>query len=562
MKKSILATVLAVALALAGVGIMPAQAKTADTGTVKVTVKTESGAPIPDADVNFTPVEVDNPTWEFEQWASGHTDKSGVFQTGELASGTYDVSVYAGQLGELNKQITVTKNKDSAESITAKGIQVLKGKVTAKGKPVSKGYVTAYSKSNNYSAEVVNGSYKMLVKAGTYTINAYPTGSSTSWLSTYSGDTVRSPDAKTKKVVAGKDLTVNIKAYDKVGKISGKVTDSKGKPVKGASVSVRANNRAGSGWAETDKNGKYTITGLPADSYQVDAYTDGSAWVSKTAKVSVGKTAKANLKLKKIVKHKGKIVLTLKAPKALVKAGQACASVNSSTGVWYGYSACLNNDGSNKTITFENLPAGKYKVALNGANSAKSVTVKKDKTAKVSMTRAAGSTISGTVKDYKGKALKNATVRATDENGTAVYSVSTDAKGKYKIPGVGKGKYVVSVNGPDAHKNGVATSKNATGKGKKLTVNMKLIKPATIKGKVVNSKGKGVEGVRVDAYGAGYGSATTNAKGEYKLLAVEAGSYAVQARDPYVGGYFNGKSSTKKVATGKTVTFSTIKVKS
>jgi hypothetical protein len=111
MKKSILATVLAVALALAGVGIMPAQAKTADTGTVKVTVKTESGAPIPDADVNFTPVEVDNPTWEFEQWASGHTDKSGVFQTGELASGTYDVSVYAGQLGELNKQITVTKNK-------------------------------------------------------------------------------------------------------------------------------------------------------------------------------------------------------------------------------------------------------------------------------------------------------------------------------------------------------------------------------------------------------------------------------------------------------------------
>jgi protocatechuate 3,4-dioxygenase beta subunit len=120
----------------------------------------------------------------------------------------------------------------------------------------------------------------------------------------------------------------------------------------------------------------------------------------------------------------------------------------------------------------------------------------------------------------------------------------------------------VSVNAPDTTKNGVPTSKTLTSKGKKLTVNLKLIKPATIKGKVVNSKGKGVEGVRVDAYGAGYGSATTNAKGEYKITGLAADTYAVTTQDPYYGGYFNGKSSKKKVATGKTVTFSTIKVKS
>ena len=562
MKKSILATVLAVALALTGVGMTPAQAKTAGSGTVKITVKTESGAPVSDVYVNLSGIDVDNPDYAYLEWASGETDKSGVFQTDELAPGTYNLTVSAWQLGvDMSKKITVTKNKDSSEAVALKGIQILKGKVTAKGKPVSKAYVYVYSKSSSYSTEVVNGSYSMMVKAGTYTLQASPLNA-TNWLSTYSGDTVRSPDAKTKKVVAGKDLTVNIKAYDKVGKISGKVLDAAGKPAVGASVSAWALNRAGSGWATTDKNGKYTLSGLPADTYRVEAYGKATGYVDKTAKVSSGKTATVNLKLPKVTKHKGKVVLTLKAPKALVKAGRACATLIGSKGQWYGYDNCLNNNGKSKTITFENLPAGTYKVALNGANSSKSVTVKKNKTAKVSMTRAAGTTISGKVTTYKGKALKGAWVRATDENGTSIYNVETDAKGKYTIPGVAKGKYVVSVNAPDTTKNGVPTSKTLTSKGKKLTVNLKLIKPATIKGKVVNSKGKGVEGVRVDAYGAGYGSATTNAKGEYKITGLAADTYAVTTQDPYYGGYFNGKSSKKKVATGKTVTFSTIKVKS
>ncbi len=105
----------------------------------------------------------------------------------------------------------------------------------------------------------------------------------------------------------------------------------------------------------------------------------------------------------------------------------------------------------------------------------------------------------------------------------------------------------------------MAVTKKLTLKGKKATANLKLIKPSTITGTVVNSKGKAVEGIDVSV---GWGWGETGAKGTYKIEGLAAGTYTAEARDPYYGGYFDGKSSKKKVGTGKTVKFSTIKVKS
>lgn len=550
------------ALALAGVGMTPAQAKTADTGTVKITVKAGDQV-LASADVSLSATDVD---WEnayakgLKTGASGETDNKGVFPSPELAPGTYEarVSYWAGAFVSTTQSVTVTANKDDAKTITLEGIQAIKGKVTANGKPVASGSVSL-SGTQSAWGEIENGSYLFWVTPGTYTVEVSPEwGKARTWLTTYSGNTVRFPDAKKIKVSKSKSVTVDIKAYDKIGKITGTVTDAKGKPAKGVNVYANALNRAGNASAVTDSKGKYTLAGLPADKYSVNAYVDaGYQWVSMTTTVKTKATAKVNLKLPKVTKHKGKIVVTLKAPKALVKAGQACAVAFNSKGLWSG-SDCLRSDGKSKTLTIEGLAAGKYKVALTGANTSKTVTVKKNKTTKVKMTRVAGTTLSGKVSKPSGNALASAYVTVTDENGTSLYSQPTDAKGKYKISGVVKGKYTVSARASNS-KDGVAVTKKLTLKGKKATANLKLIKPSTITGTVVNSKGKAVEGIDVSV---GWGWGETGAKGTYKIEGLAAGTYTAEARDPYYGGYFDGKSSKKKVGTGKTVKFSTIKVKS
>ena len=535
----------------------------------------------------------------------GTTNASGLFTTRELAPGTYQVNVSTSDWQfSKSQEATVTANTDGTAKVTIDGAQVLKGKVTAGGKAVTKGTVQATTtKGAYYQADLKNGEYSLLVKPGTYTVSAVPPWEGTkTWLTTYAGSTVRQVDSKGVKVTSAKAVTLNIAAYSKLGKITGVIRDSKGKALKGVYVSAYALNRSGGDTAITDSKGKYTLTGLPADKYSVSAGSGGFGgaslqgaeegplaqsegqvpeapvptaqanaeaaarvaaasynYAAKTVKVTAGKTASASLKLKKTATYKGKIILTLKAPKSLVKAGNACATAFNSKGGWAG-TGCITT--KSKKITFDGLKAGKYKIALDGANSSKTVTVKKNKTVKTKATRVAGTTLSGKITSPSGKALKGATVSVSDANGTALRSVSTNSKGKYKIKGVVKGKYQVRAWAPD-QKKGATVVKSKTMKGKKATQNIKLKKPGTITGKVVNSKGKPVAGVSVWVSGPLYGwaSTVTNSKGAYKLTGLVGGKYRVMTADYYTGGYFNGKSSRKSVGVGKTVKFGTIKLK-
>ncbi len=559
------------ALALTAVGVTPAVAKTADSGTVSIKVVAPGGTPIPKAYVSFTQVEVDTTNY-YNTWSSGDTDTSGVYKSDELAPGTYDVtaglSVSYNWVTSKPLRVTVTANSDSAATLTFDGVQAIKGTVKAKGKAVGSGWAYASDAKSSSSAEIVKGSYVLFVKPGTYSVQAFPDYNVTSktWLATYSGNTVRPEDAKKVKVAAAKASTVNIAAYDKVGKISGRVLDAKGKAVKGAIVNVWALNRSGGGSATTDAKGNYTVSGLPADTYEVSAWNaKGTAEASAAkTKVSAGKTAKATIKLKTLPVHKGKVVVTLTAPKAIVKDGRACASLLDSKGnsfYWSSGGTCLPTNGKKKTITFEKVPAGKYTVAINGANTSKSVTVKKNKTTKVSLKRAAGTTISGKITTSAGKALAKTYVYVYDSNGTWLDSVQTSAKGTYKVSGAVKGKYSVRASAIKPSQ-GATTTKSVTVASKKKTLNVKLIKAATITGKVVNSKGKPVAGVNVSTYsGNSYASTTTDAKGKYTLSGLAPGTYQVTTFDYPQGGYFHGKSVKKKVATGKKVAFANIKLK-
>jgi protocatechuate 3,4-dioxygenase beta subunit len=556
MKKSLRAAALAAAgaLVLTAVGTAPAYAKTDTTGTVAVTVQAPGGAPLENAWVT-----VSGPGW-----ANGNTNAQGVFASGEVDPGTYEVTaeIYSPVHSTQKKSVTVAANTDSSVTLELSGVQAIKGKVTTGGKNVSEGRVLVYAKGMYVtSATITGGAYQAVVKSGSsYTVQASPEygAESTSWLATYAGNTVRAEDSKTIAVSASTPSTVNISVYNKVGKISGRVVDASGKPAKNAYVSAYALNRAGSASVTTDSKGNYTLTGLPADSYNITASTSTTSSKQAKVKVSSGKTTKASLKLLKPKTYKSKVVLTLKAPSALVKAGNACATLIDSKGYWAARD-CLN--GSEKKITFSNIAAGKYKIALDGANTSKSVTVKTGKTVKTSMTRAAGTTVSGKVTSSTGKAIAKAWVYVTDANDTSLRGVETDSKGRYKISGVLKGSYVVQA-APIKASQGAVGTKKFTSKGKKVTTNITLPKGATITGKIVNSKGKPVAGVTVSAYAkSSWGAnAVTDSKGVYVLEGLTAGKYTVTSYDYYFGGYFNGKT-TKSVGTGKKVTATTIKLK-
>lgn len=561
MRRHFIAVLATAALVLGGLGALPAQAATDTTAKVTVTVTTPGGGAIENA--NVTIESIDPSVWDSFY---GTTDASGTVVSDEMGAGTYDVKVSYRLMSdtyEATKHITVKAGTDSKVAVELTGIQALSGKVTAGGKAITKGLVVLTAGAHYYNtANITNGTYSMVVKPGiSYSVAVTPLWDDTEslYLRTYAGNTVREIDAKNVTASASTPTKLDIAAYSRLGRISGVVYDSKGKRASGAYVSVSGSNRTGWGSARTRSDGTYTVLGLPAGNYQVFASTESTdgyflASASKATKVVAGRTAKVSLKIPKTVRHKGAISLKVKASKTVWKRpGGVCAIATSAKTRFWAGSSCTTT--SKKPITITGLPAGTYNVALGGTNTSYKVVVKKNRTTKKTVTRPTGTTVSGTVRGSNGKVLKKASVSIYDANGTSLGSTQTSSKGRYSIPGAIKGTYTLRVY-PTEIARGTFDKKTFTvKKGKKATVNVKLLKGATITGKIVNSKGKGIAGMNVYASGSGvgtsYGYTVTNSKGEYKLTGLLKGTYKVAARDPYMGGYYNTKSTTVKVSTGK-----------
>lgn len=537
---------------------MPAQAATATQGSVTVKVTAPGGAPIESASVAVTAVTGWDGDW-------GSTDSAGSFRTENLDPGSYNVEATVWTGGghfTAKKTVTITANRDSAETLVVNGIQVLSGKVTKSGKALAKGSATVASSSGDrYYVEIKNGSYRALVAPGkTYTVEVYPEYPSRTYLGTYSGSTVRQVDATKINVTASAPATANIAVYAKLGKITGIVKDAKGKPVAGADVWVSATNRTGYGSATSAANGRYTIEGLPAGRYEVSASKGSSssynAAKGKSYTVKPGATTSTTVSIK--APAKGAITLKVKASSSVWKrSAGVCATAMTPKGVWVN-SACA--DKKSKKLTIKGLAAGTYKVALNGTNQTYKIVVKKNRTTTRSVTRPTGTSVSGTVRSSSNKVLANAQVIISDANGTALGMATTSSKGRYTVPGAVKGTYVVDVAPAKASSGAYAGRKFTVKKGKKATANVRLVKGATISGKITTTSGKGIAGMSVYVVGAnGYGYATTNAKGQYKVSGLLKGTYQVSSTDPYLGGYYNTKSTKVTVAAGKTKGAATLK---
>lgn len=312
------------------------------------------------------------------------------------------------------------------------------------------------------------------------------------------------------------------------GTITGKVTNTSGAPVQGASVS------AGGNGAITGADGAYSLE-ASTGSANVTASLAGYQSASETVTVTAGtSTAAPTLQIEPI--NPGNVTGQVVDSNKNALAGATVTAA--------GLSTLTAADGS---YTLNNLPEGPATItaSLTGFQAASaSVTVVAATTTmapQISLTSDSGS-ITGTVKSSSGAAISGASV------GYGGGTATTDASGVYTLTGVPAGtvQLVASASGFQSVTQGVAVNGGAAS-----TANFTLspvVTHGSVTGKVTNaSSGAALSGATVAWSG---GSTTTNTSGIYTLSNVTAGTQNVTASKT---GYLS-RTSAVSVTGGATAT--------
>jgi len=314
--------------------------------------------------------------------------------------------------------------------------------------------------------------------------------------SNYLGKTVGTVTVK-----AGETTSIT-NAPKKASKITGKVTTTKGKAIKG--VQVYASSKNASSYATTDSKGKYTLGGLPAGTYKV---TFGYAGASHAA----GKYASKTVTVKSVKagssKSAGTVKLsvgaTVSGTLAFTGASARVIAVNSKGE----YVAAVDVTKKKKSYKLQGLPKGKYKVYVvetkfdkpkMGVVSATLTAGKTTKTKKISANKAT-LTLSGKI---SGPGAANANIYIS---GGVWGSATANSSGAYKVTGLVPGKYWVSV----------FAGSNGGQVGKAITVSKSVKKnfalPA-VSSVTFTHAGKPIVGAEIDPFWS-----TTDANGTAKL---------------------------------------------
>ena len=238
-------------------------------GTVTDSV---SSAPLPD--VSIVVVDAGGTFGGFAL-----TNSSGGYRVDtDLATGTYNVSALFPE-GYISKEISgiaVTAGSETTADLALDPSGIISGRVTAasSGQPVAEASVVAFSGDYAYfgSAETnATGYYQISSGLGTETYTLYASFES-AFNMTMGVEVVAG--SETSNVDMQLDITPS-------GTITGRVTNTTGSPIEGAFVF--AEGPAGSGDAQTDSNGDYSIsTGLGTGIYAVNASATGYSTISVT----------------------------------------------------------------------------------------------------------------------------------------------------------------------------------------------------------------------------------------------------------------------------------------
>ncbi|MBL7117388.1 MAG: carboxypeptidase regulatory-like domain-containing protein, partial [Candidatus Syntrophoarchaeum sp.] len=334
------------------------------------------------------------------------------------------------------------------------------------------------------------------------------------------------------------------------GIISGRVTDENGLPVVYVDVEAFSTHGYGSyGWAYTDYDGYYTITGLQSGEYTVIAYgyLYGLADNSTTAFVQLGAKTTVNFIL-----HKG---------------GTLTGEVTDENGTaapYVGVSAAGESNGYDETdlsghYTITGLRDGEYTVIASeySTNLADSTTaiVTSGETTTANLTLHEGGVVQGRVADVNGTGIANAWVQMDILTYYYGYYNQTNSTGYYMIEGIPDGIYNITASsyGYCGYEGDLADNSSviAITQGQTTIYDFILQKGGVIKGKVTTQDEIPVVGVFVSAEGSSYGYTYTSTDGNYTITRLQAGTYEVRAYPPSGIGLL-GNSTSADVSAGQT----------
>jgi hypothetical protein len=515
-----------------------------------------------------------------------YTDSSGDYTASALPTGSYVVEFYGvspyytqyynGQssYGSANP-VSVTAGKDTVEidAAMSSGGQVT-GTVTssATSQPIANAAVIAEYPNGGYAGEAQTNS------SGVYTIGGLATGDYTIQFSatgygpqTYSG----SVSATVNETTSGIDAAL---APD--GSIQGTVTDASTSSGV-ANVYVDAYNPSGDyeSEAETGSSGSYTLSDLPAGSYELEfSPTDNQDYLPQyyDEKTSLATATQVTV----TSAH-----ATTAIDAALQAAGHITGTVtNSVTGAAVGgVEVTVDNAGTDAVVTeaetssngaysVGGLSTGDYIISFydygyvgqyydeqtsQGAADPVAVTVGKTSSA-IDAAMAPDGGISGTVTDAATKdPLAETYVYVIDSSGDEVAEQYTDTNGNYSVTDLPPGAYSVefadynsSAGYIQQYYNGeytLATADPVTvAPGRTTTgIDVGMTQYGAISGTVTDgSDNEAIPNVEVEVYDSSgdiVGSSYTSSTGEYTVGALAPGVYHVS----FSGETSNGQSVTQ-----------------
>jgi hypothetical protein len=486
---------------------------------------------------------------------------------GEFYDNTYDINA-AARVSVITAATTTGINFSLAKGGKITGI------VTAdsNGSPIAGAMIQAYDYSTgDYEGTATtqsDGSYTITgLKAGNYKVQAYSIGE-------YFGefyDNTCNTNTTTPVSVAWDNTTSGINfSLAKGGKITGFVTsDSGGSPIPGVTIWANASSNGHyAGGAITQSDGSYTISGMQAGEYKVEAFSDINYFgeyysnakdFDSAASVSVSLdqiTSGINFSLAKGGVVAGKVT---DSSDGLPISG-AYIYINETTSGW-NRSVQSQSDG---TYTITGLPAGEYVLNINtdgdhltqyynnvtNVDEATHVTVKLGETVSgIDFKLVQGGRISGIVtSDSDGAPLQNAWVSAREVNGDLGWGASTQLDGSYTISGLPAGNYTTRIEGYQDHQgeyyNDTTSADSATPVSVSLgettnAINFGLARLGHISGKVItDTNGSPIEGVTVSTkpvVGDGSYSTMSQPGGNFTITDLPPGNYYVQAYYSFLG---------------------------
>ncbi|MDM7856577.1 carboxypeptidase-like regulatory domain-containing protein [Cellulomonas alba] len=423
----------------------------------------------------------------------------------------------------------------------------LAGKVTLAGTPKASAVVVVPGVNSVFTSSTGTWS---VTSASVGTYRPYVEGVDGATFTTYYGNTVRRPDARSVTLqldhaAAGVDIAIVAQAT-----IKGSVLTASGKPAKYIDVEGFNTTRAGHATAKTDGHGRYVLRGLATGPVAVAAYAQGASSPVRTVGAVQGATVNApTLK----TSDDARLAVTIRTV--------GSSPTKQDVSLFDAHHAILGTFRPDSTgkISLWSLAAGTYYLTIDGSNVQKKLTLKAHQHLNLgTLTRGRLVTVSGTVKTAAGKPAVGALVLVMDARKTVYKRTRTDAHGHYSVKAAVSGSYRVTVDPTSVTVDAYGTVALKVTAGHAAKANVRLTRPGTVTGRVLNAQGKPAVGVHVLTLSGR--DVRTNASGVFTITGLHAGTtYLFETDRDYVGGYRNA-SEVVTVHAGRTTTVATIRI--